>query len=130
MSYRGIENFFGHLWKWVDGININGNVPYVSNTDTDFADNTATNYTALGVTLATANGYVVTLEQIERGFLTASIGGSSSTYVTDYYYQASGWRVALLGAPANDALDAGVADWNLSASSSDRSRRYAGRLAF
>ncbi|MCK4529434.1 hypothetical protein KAW18_18880, partial [candidate division WOR-3 bacterium] len=29
MSYRGIENFFGHLWKWVDGININSNVPYV-----------------------------------------------------------------------------------------------------
>jgi hypothetical protein len=128
MSYRGIENFFGHLWKW--GINVNGNVPYVSNTDTDFADNTVTSYTALGVTLAAANGYAVTLEQIARGFLTASIGGSSSTYVTDYYYQASGWRVAALGAYANLALKAGVAFWHLSSSSGYRLRSYAGRLAF
>jgi len=66
MSYRGIENFFGHLWKWVDGININDRVPYVSNTDTDFADDTTTNYTSLAVTLATSNEYVKTLEQISR----------------------------------------------------------------
>lgn len=131
MSYRGIENFFGHLWKWIDGININDNVPYVSNTDTEFADDTVTNYTALGVTLAAADGYAVTLEQIARGFLAATVaGGSSSTYVTDYYYQASGWRVATLGADANAALKAGVAYWSLDASSSFRLRRSAGRLAF
>jgi hypothetical protein len=130
MSYRGIENFFGHLWKWVDGCNINGNVPYVCNTDTDFADDTATNYTALGVTLAAANNYVVTLEQIERGFLAASVGGSSSTYITDYYYQYPGWRVAMLGAGANDALLAGVAYWNFHDSPINRSRTCAGRLAY
>jgi hypothetical protein len=130
MSYRGIENFFGHLWKFVDGININGNVPYVCNTDTDFADDTVTNYTALGVTLAAASNYAVTLEQIARGFLAASVGGSSSTYVTDYYYQSTGWRVALLGTGAIGALAAGVACWHLYGSSCGRLQRYAGRLAF
>jgi hypothetical protein len=54
MSYRGIENFYGHLWKWVDGFNINSNIPYVCNDDTHFADGTSTNYTALGVTLASS----------------------------------------------------------------------------
>ena len=130
MSYRGIENFFGHLWKWTDGININSNVPYVCNSDTDFADDTVTNYTALGVTLALSNNYVVTLEQIARGFLAATVGGSSSTYVTDYYYQASGWRVATLGSDANDALNAGVAYWSLLSASSVRHQYFAGRLAF
>lgn len=131
MSYRGIENFFGHLWKWVDGININSNVPYVCNTDTDFADDTVTDYTALGVTLAAANEYVVTLEQIGRGFLAATAsGGSSSTYVTDYYYQAANWRVARLGGGANDALKAGVASWYLHYASSDRNRYITGRLTF
>jgi len=33
MTYRDIENFFGNVWKWVDGINVNNNIPYVSNTD-------------------------------------------------------------------------------------------------
>lgn len=131
MSYRGIENFFGHLWKWVDGINVNSNVPYVSNTDTDFADDTTTDYTTLGVTLAAANEYVKTLEQIGRGFLAASaVGGSSSTYVTDYYYQAANWRVALLGGYANYELIAGVACWYLHCASSYRYRNVAGRLAF
>lgn len=113
MSYRGIENFYGHVWKWVDGININSNVPYVSNTDTQFADGTATNCTALGVTLANTNGYQKTLAQIARGFLPASVGGSSSTYITDYYYQSTGWRVARLGGGANDGARAGAAYWGL-----------------
>ena len=131
MSYHGIENFFGHLWKWVDGININSNVPYVSNTDTDFADGTVTNYTALGVTLAAANEYVVTLEQIGRGFLAATAsGGSSSTYVTDYYYQAANWRVTPLGGAAHSALKAGVAYYYLARLASSCYRYITGRLAF
>ena len=131
MSYRGIENFFGHLWNWVDGFNINANIPYVCNTDTDFADGTATNYTALGVTLHNGNGYVVTLEQIGRGFLCASVaGGSGSTYVTDYYYQSTVWRVAELGGAAHDALDAGVAFWHLADDSAALGRGTSGRLAF
>ena len=131
MSYRGIENFFGHLWKWVDGINVNANVPYVSNTDTDFDDDTVANYTALGVTLAAANEYIVTHEQIGRGFLPASVvGGSSSTYVTDHYHQSTGWRVPGLGGNADDGLEAGVASWFVAASSSGRYHFFGGRLSF
>ena len=130
MSYRGIENLFGHIWKWVDGFNINNNIPYVCNNDTNFADDTANNYTALGVTMHNANGYIVTLEQVDRGFLPASVGGSSSTYLCDYYYQSSGWRVAKLGGAADNGLNAGVASWALSYASGGRSRSIGGRLAF
>lgn len=115
MSYRGIENFYGHIWKWVDGININGGIPYVSNTETDFADDTATAYTRLedtggsGITLPQGtNHYQVTLEQIARGFMPASVTGSSSTYICDYYWQAANWRVVLRGASAYFAGQAGV----------------------
>jgi len=130
MSYRGIENLFGHIWKWVDGFNINANVPYICNNDSDFADNTVTNYTALGVVMVNTNGYVVTLEQTDRGFLPASIGGTSSTYLCDYYRQSTGWRVARLGGHASTGLDAGVASWTLSTSSGSRNRSFGGRLAF
>jgi len=109
MTYRGVENFFGNVWKWVDGININDNVPYVSNTDTDFADDTIANYTNLGGTLANANGYQKTLLQQGRGFLPASVGGASNTYITDYYYQNSGWRVVALGGNAYGGARAGFA---------------------
>jgi hypothetical protein len=130
VSYRGIENFYGHLWKWVDGFNINDNVPYVCNVDTNFANGTATNYTALGVTLANVNGYQVTLEQIARGFLPASVGGSSSTYVTDYYYQGTGWRVAKLGGSASNGASAGAAYWHLDHSSASAYRHIGSRSSW
>ena len=143
MTYRGVENFFGNVWKWVDGFNINNGIPYVSNTDTDFADNTATGAgetysrpeditTASGITLPQGtNSYQVTLERINRGFLPASVvGGSSSTYITDYYYQNTGWRVASLGGNADNGGLAGFFCWRLYYSSSIDSTNLGGRVCF
>jgi len=109
VSYRWIENPWGHMEKWVDGINVEDHVPYVCNNDTHFADNTSTNYTSLGVTLADSNGYQKTLAQIARGFLPASVGGSSSTYITDYYCQNTGWRGVRSGGYAAYNTNAGIA---------------------
>jgi hypothetical protein len=136
MSYRGIENAFGHLWKWVDGFNINDNIPYVSNTESHFADDTTTNYTRLedsagnGITLPSENNYQITLEQTRRGFLPASVGagGGSTKYITDYYYQSTGWRVAMLGGAAHAGGTAGFFYWYLYYSSGHASRAIGGRL--
>ena len=130
MTYRGIENFFGNVWKWMDGMNINDNVPYVCNDDSDFQDDTTDNYTALGITLINADGYQKTLEQTSRGFLTASVGGSDSTYITDYYYQAVGWRVVSLGGSTTNALNAGTFDMSMVNASSGDSVAVCGRLSY
>jgi len=129
ISYRWIENPWGHIWKFVDGINIEEHVPYVCNDDTHFADDTEINYTSLGVTLASSNGWQKTLAQTARGFLPASVGGSSSTYITDYYHQDTGWRVTLLGGDTGYGANAGVAYWFLSASSESAYRNVGGRLS-
>ena len=133
MTYRGIENFFGNVRKWVDGINIDDNVPYVSNIDTDFDDDgngNSANYIDLGVTLASSNGYQKELEQIARGFLPASVGGASNTYITDYYYQNTDWRVACLGGYASHGAKAGVAFWSLTHDSATDAASIGGRLAY
>ena len=136
MSYRGIENFFGNIWKWVDGININSNAPYVSNTDTDFADDTTTDYSRLvdsgstDVTLANANGWATTLERISEGFLPSAVGGSDATYLCDYYYQATGWRVVRFGDTATAGSAAGAFCVYASHSSSVISVVFGGRLCF
>ena len=129
MSYRGIENFYGHLWEWVDGININDHVPYVCNDDTHFADDTTTNYTSLGVTLADSDGWQKTLAQIARGFLPAGVGGSSSTYITDYYNSDTGWQVARLGNCANNGGTGGIACLFLGSLSITNSH-FTSRLAY
>ncbi len=136
LSYRGIENWFGHIWKLVDGVNINNNIPYMTNNATNWADDTAVNYTrpsdVLGnaVTLINANGYQSTLQSISEGFLPLTVGASSSTKLTDYYYQAGGWRVARLGGSSYDGASAGGFCWVLDSSSVNLNRFVGGRLSF
>jgi hypothetical protein len=133
MSYRGIENFYGNCWSWVDGFNIGIVVDrdvWVSNTDTDFADNTSTNYTQLNGTMATANGYASDILDQSGTFLPSATSGSSSTYLADYFYQATGNRVARFGGAASIGASAGAFCWAVRSSSSGASRNIGARLCF
>lgn len=109
MSYRGCENFFGNVWRFVDGINIQNNVPFINDNHRTFGDDVFTgDYKSAGVTMSATNGYARTLHNSNKGFFPKSVsGGSSSTGTTDYYYQASGNRIALVSADAHNGLPAG-----------------------
>jgi hypothetical protein len=109
MSYRGIENFFGNVWKWVDGINVQDFVPYICNNPTLFADDTFTgSYISAGITMPNSHGWQNTLAQTGTGFFPVSVGAGSSTKITDYYWQNSGNRVVRLGGIAEDGSYAGA----------------------
>jgi hypothetical protein len=109
MSYRGIENFYGNVWKWVDGINVQDNVPFISNNPTLFADDVFTgSYISAGITMPDSHGWQNTLAQTGTGFFPVSVGAGSSTKITDYYYQASGNRVVALGGVAGSVSYAGA----------------------
>jgi len=127
MSYRGIENWYGHVWKFVDGFNVNNyddnagtaySRVWASNTDTDFTDDTAANYTQVGDVCET-DGYQNTLVQVASAFLPLTVGAGSTTKITDYYWAYfddlsapfDEWRVALAGAAAS--YGAGAGGWAL-----------------
>ncbi len=116
MSYRGIENWYGNIWKFLDGANINNdNVSsklYLCTDHTDYASSTTSNYTLAG-DLAEADGYVLDFLDAP-GIWPSAVGGSSSTYVCDYYYTsfdtdpAGGWRAVLVSGGANAGAAAGA----------------------
>jgi hypothetical protein len=108
MSYRGIENWYGHIWKWMDGINVLSNRAWVSGNETQFADDVSTNYTDTGTNMPASNGYQATLLQLGYGFLCASIGADPTTKITDYYYQSIGNRVVAVGGGLNVEANAGA----------------------
>ncbi len=116
LRYRGIENWYGHLWKFVDGYKVNNNIPYLCNNFANFSDAEATtNYTnptdvnGAAITMHNASGYQGTLELTGRAFMPASItGGAADKKITDYYYQDSGWRVVYSGGDAYNAADDGA----------------------
>ena len=109
MSYRGCENFFGNVWRMVDGININDNKVYINRNPNSYADDIFTgDYADIGVTMVAANGYARKLAGSKFGFFPTSVTeGSSAVGTTDYYYQAAGARIALVGSHASALLAAG-----------------------
>jgi hypothetical protein len=135
MSYRGIENFYGNVWDWADGINVNvtatGNV-HVTNNRADFADNTSTNMTLVTSSLPTASGFIRNVLGIDNYFLSSSnSGGSSTTYITDQHFaSASSNRVVVVGGSANNGANAGAFCLSSSNASDLRIRSVGARLAF
>jgi len=129
ITYRGEENFWGNIWKWVDGFNVQGSsLHYAWIADHDFADDTTTGYTNAGFTLAKASGYVSAFgyaSGFDWLFLPSAVAGSDSNPVGDYFYQnnaASGFLVALLGGNWNNSSNTSGCYWNLNNTSSNRNR--------
>lgn len=131
VSYRGIENLWGNIWSWVDGINIKAdNELWINPTNENFvSDSYISPYLVQG-TLSDSNGYVSNILDTQYGMFATSVGGSSSIYLTDYYYQTTGNRVALLGGSWNYGSSAGCACWHFTFSSGDRIRVFGARSCF
>ncbi len=133
VSYRGIENFWGNIYEWIDGINIKADYnPWIA--DHDFADDTfAHPYVDTGLTLHNASGYSTNIAfgaALDYGFLASAVGGSDATYLCDYYYQATGNRAARLGGIWTHGASAGPFYWDLHTAASDVSRTIGARICF
>ena len=117
--YRGIENPFGHVWKWSDGINIEVKTDaeggtskiYVANNPADYSDSGYGNYEMRGLE-ARADGYVKEMIFGEFGdIIPALVGGGSTTYWCDYHYvivSSGSLRGVLLGGGAYYGAVAGL----------------------
>jgi hypothetical protein len=133
-SYRGIENPFGGVWQFVDGINITDNQAWVAKNAADYASNVfASPYEKLSYVNHNANGY----GPVEMGFdsnlpfaefATNVTGGSTAKHYCDYYYQAAGSRIALFGGSWHGGSIAGLSYWGLPDTSSAADVSLGGRL--
>jgi hypothetical protein len=124
ISYRGIENFWGNIWKWVDGLNIDDNEAYIANED--FESDKFTSPYILAGTLSSSGGFVTNILFPE--FLATAVGGSDTSHLHDGYSQASGNRVARFGGVWLEQSFAGVFLWQVDNNSSASSRGGGSRL--
>ena len=92
--YRGIENPFGHIWKWTDGCECiiqseaSGALSkfYVCDDPAKFTASGVGNYDYRG-DLPRKEGYVKALILGEDGeIMPLEVGGGSTTYFCDYFY--------------------------------------------
>lgn len=107
VQYRWIENLWGNVLQWVDGFNANGTTAYYCTDPSKYADDTATGYTNIGT--LPASGWIKDLTVTDNGLLIPKTsGGSETTYIPDYVYSSSGWRVLYVGGDWSDGSYAGL----------------------
>jgi hypothetical protein len=120
VRYRGIEDPWGNVWEWVDNLNINNNQGYadIMRRRSAFSDSYLNaNYTALSAALPATNNYFVKpliCRTTGLSCLPATVGGASTQYFCDYYYQASGERAACVGGGCDYGSNDGLWCWSLS----------------
>ena len=142
VCWRGKENFWGNIWKFVYGINIWGNgkmgggQPYICS-DFSFAESkNSGNYEPAGFTVTNANGYISAMgysTACDWLFIASECLGNSSLPVGDYTYitvNLNGYRIALLGGSWAYGGVAGGFYWDLGSSVGSRYRIVGGRLVY
>lgn len=141
ICYRGVENFWGNIWKFAYGINFYCEVgkPFLGYVCKDFnyAESKKTdNYENIGFALPSENGYVSAMgysTKYDWLFLPSEVKGNSSLPVGDYYYQNNTWdgyRITLLGGNWGIGSGAGGFCWRLYYGVGSRDRFIGGRLVY
>lgn len=142
VCWRGKENFWGNIWKFVYGINIWGNgkmgggQPYICS-DFSFAESkNSGNYEGAGFTVTPKEGYISAMgysTACDWLFIASECLGNSSLPVGDYTYVTTNlndYRIARLGGNWGAWVGAGGFYWHLADGVGDRSRIIGGRLVY
>lgn len=138
--YRGIENPFGHIWKYTDGANIQVttgddglSILWTTDDPSNFSDSSYVGYDKKG-NICRTDGFAKKMLLGEDGDIVATeIGGSSSTYWCDYYAtntSANRMQVIQVGGNADSETSAGLAYVSAGDPPSGAYRRVGSRLCF
>lgn len=126
-QYRWIENLWGNVSQWIDGFNADGTSAYYCLDPSKYADDTTSGYTFLGA--LPASGYITDVNFYENGLLHPSgNGGSETTFIPDYAYSSSGWRVLFVGGDWLYGSSAGLLCFGAYGASSGSSSSISARL--
>ena len=132
-KWRGIEDPFGNLYEWVDGVLINDNKGYICNKPSLFASSLTADYKPLSYINANADGYPFEMgydENYPEAQFPIAVGAGSSTGYADYYYRNPGLRGAFFGGLATAGALAGLFSWDLRDAPSLAFWHLGGRLLF
>lgn len=140
VSYRGEENLWGNLHRYIDGVN-----PYRSSdpdqceiyiADHDFADSTGSgSYANAGFTPAKTGGYISAFgysEDYDWLFLPSECLGDATQPVGDSYYvnNTSAWKTVSLGGRWFAGAIAGAFCWDIGSAASNSRYDGGARLAY
>lgn len=112
VQYRWIENLWGNVWNWVDGILIQNGLVYICNDRTKYASSITSDYKSTGLYTPTNSNWHRTDQDYNNCYLIPlTTGSSDSTYTCDYYSYGSGLRGLDVGGAYGSGSTAGLFCW-------------------
>lgn len=143
ITYRGVENPWGNIWKHIQGVNlwgdgtVGGGQPYVANNFVFSESKNGDNYEPVGFTLPNISGYISAMGYGSKEFdwllMPSEVDGTSALPVGDYCYVSynlSGYRIARLGGAWFSGASAGGFSWCCYHGVGTRGRTIGGRLVY
>ena len=133
-KYRGIENPWGNVNKWCDGISFDGDKVYVCTEPTAYsAGETTGRYEYYG-TRADYDSEVRIVEPLKEGSLiqyVTAVGGDGGAY-TSYYcdYAMSRGSILMCGGHLGNGPSAGLWDWGGGTGKTNAAPAVGGRLCY
>jgi len=133
VNWRGIENFWGNIWDWIDGLNTVDRVPYIC-AGFNFADTTVSGDTQLTFALPT-EGYVTALgydSNVDWIFLPSESSSTAAPAgpIGDYLYTSPGQCVAQFGGRWQRDQYAGAFFWCCNNGASKTGNDISARLMY
>ena len=143
VSYRGVENPWGNIWKYINGINLwgngsmNGGQAYICS-DFTFSDSDRTqHYQPSGFTVSNSNGYASAFGYGDEAYdwlmIPSECTGSSIEPVGDQSYfkpDLNEFNIARLGGSWNSNTNGGAYCWGFLYTSGFRYYFLGGRLLY
>lgn len=126
--YRGIENIFGNVEQYIDGININNYQIYICYDPTKYSDDLFNeDYQKISYRACSYSDYISKLGYDSNHSLISmpvQASGSNSTYICDYFNINTGSRIVGVGGAFNGGTyQVGLWNWDFH---NDSSSKYYG----
>lgn len=111
VRFLWIEDWFGNMWQFRDGVNIQNRQHFCCNKRSSYADDTYTgDYKKVGYKCPTENGYIKKMgfDSLHPEYeMPVEMGGGADAYIGDYYYQSEGGTLVFSGGNVVNAPNAG-----------------------
>ena len=132
VQYRWIENPWGNVSEFIDGINVYRQSVYICTDPEIYTDDPDTNYPYSNIKLPTS-GWIKGLgfsSIFPWAFIPNANGGSSISYIPDYTYSGPEWKVLNAGGHITSKQEAGLFFFHAGVTSSGTSNKVGARLQF
>lgn len=134
MKYRGIENLWGNIFKWVDGISFTDDMVCICTAPQYYSGGKVSAPYVYHGNRPTSSGYLSKFEPLDKNpliqYATSISGGSTTTYYCDYYSYYSSGSALYVGGAWSASTNAGLWYAYGSASASVSFSSLGGRLCF